>query len=176
MKAAAELAQAILAQEEEEEQNEEERECGHEHKRGADGAACARDAGECARQRDDEQPEKGKKIFALSAKIAEEKRCGEHDAAAEQHGCGDAGPAGIEQVDENEEKEMLEGIIKFGGRRMMALMVWLMRLYSSRSGETTMVWRVKRPMMTMRHQGAPPLARLTMMLRMTQVTKILLRT
>ena len=62
MKAAAELAQAILAQEEEEEQNEEERECGHEHKRGADGAACARDAGECARQRDDEQPEKGKKF------------------------------------------------------------------------------------------------------------------
>lgn len=103
MKAAAELAQAILAQEEEEEQNEEERECGHEHKRGADGAACARDAGECARQRDDEQPEKGKKIFALSAKIAEEKRCGEHDAAAEQHGCGDAGPARIEQVDEDEE-------------------------------------------------------------------------
>ena len=46
---------------------------------------------------------KGKRFFTLSAKIAEEKRGGEHDATAEQHGCGDAGPAGIEQVDENEE-------------------------------------------------------------------------
>ena len=34
-------------------------------------------------------------------------------------------PSGIEQVDENEED----------AQEMMALMVWLMRLYSSRSGE-----------------------------------------
>ena len=76
VKAAADSAQAIFAQEEEEEQHEDERECGHEHKEGADGAACAAGAGGARASATMSSQRKGKKIFALSAEVAEEKRGG----------------------------------------------------------------------------------------------------
>ena len=103
MKAAAELAQAVFAQKEDKEQHEQQGEYCHEKEGSSNGATCGSNAGESAGYGDDEQPKKWKKIAALFAKISEKECRRKDDAEAEQDRCGDAGPARVEQIDEDEE-------------------------------------------------------------------------